>query len=98
MSDLPERLRALAASLEGDDWEHPITAREDCLRAAEELERLRAIREAARKLTQIAAQNRESLALHGHRSLSFQAAGDQWHAAYSELRLVLAAEAAGGEG
>ena len=42
MSDLPERLRALATSLEGDEWEHPVTAREDCLAAAEEIERSRA--------------------------------------------------------
>ena len=41
MTDLPERLRHLAESLEGDDWEHPITARDDCLRAADEIERLR---------------------------------------------------------
>ncbi len=42
MSDLPERLRALADAIQGCDWELPITAREDCLLAAEEIERLRA--------------------------------------------------------
>ena len=42
MSDLPERLRALADSLEGDDWQHPITAQADCWAAAERIERLQA--------------------------------------------------------
>lgn len=42
MTDLPDRLRSLAESLEGDEWEHPLTAQQDCLRAAEEIERLRA--------------------------------------------------------
>jgi len=41
MTNLPERLRQLAESL--NDWDNPITAREDCLNAAKELERLQAI-------------------------------------------------------
>jgi hypothetical protein len=40
MADLPERLRDLAESLTGNNWDHPITARGDCLTAAAELERL----------------------------------------------------------
>ena len=43
MNDLPERLRSLAASLDGDQWEHPIMAREACLRAADAIERLMAV-------------------------------------------------------
>lgn len=38
MTDLPARLRSLASSLEGDDWQHPCTAQQDCLRAADALE------------------------------------------------------------
>jgi len=37
--DLPERLEAIADHL--DDWDHPITGREDCREAARELRRLR---------------------------------------------------------
>jgi hypothetical protein len=44
MADLPDRLRALAETLNGDEWEHPITAPDDCLAAADELERLRSNR------------------------------------------------------
>ncbi len=47
MSDLPERLRSLADAIEGLDWELPVTAREDCRRAADEIERLRAVNEQA---------------------------------------------------
>ena len=42
MSDLCERLRTLAEALEGCEWELPLTSREDCLAAADEIERLRA--------------------------------------------------------
>ena len=41
MNDLPERLRALADSLEGDDWNHPLLSLEACREAAAEIERLR---------------------------------------------------------
>lgn len=44
MADLPERLRDLAETLNGDEWEHPITAPDDCLAAADEIERLRSKR------------------------------------------------------
>jgi hypothetical protein len=40
--DLPERLRAIAESLEGDDWEHPITSQETCLKAADVIEKIAA--------------------------------------------------------
>lgn len=41
MSDnLPERLLALAETLVGDEWEHPVDAVDTCRRAADELERL----------------------------------------------------------
>lgn len=40
MRGLPERLRALADAIRGLEWELPITAREDCLSSAEEIERL----------------------------------------------------------
>ena len=40
MNDLPERLRSLADSLVGDEWEHPITAEADCRAAADEIERM----------------------------------------------------------
>lgn len=42
-SDLPEKLRELAETLIGDDWEHPLTCVETCKSAADEIERLRAI-------------------------------------------------------
>lgn len=42
MSDTCERLRTLAEALEGCEWELPLTSREDCLAAADEIERLRA--------------------------------------------------------
>lgn len=38
--DIHERLRALASSLEGDEWNHPITAVGDCMQAASQLEML----------------------------------------------------------
>ena len=41
MTNLPERLRQLSESL--NDWDNPITAKDDCLNAAKELERLHAI-------------------------------------------------------
>ena len=44
MSDLPERLRVLTDSLEGDDWDHPLLSREACRDAAAEIESLRADR------------------------------------------------------
>lgn len=40
MSDLPERLLALAESLVGDEWNHPLKAVDDCRNAAAELKRL----------------------------------------------------------
>jgi hypothetical protein len=40
--DLPERLRDLAESLEGDDWEHPLLSQVTCRLAADEIERARA--------------------------------------------------------
>ena len=40
-SDLPERLRALAEHI--TCWDHPITAKQDCLDAAREIERLQGI-------------------------------------------------------
>jgi hypothetical protein len=39
--DLPERLRAIAETFGGCEWNHPITAAPECWRAASELERLR---------------------------------------------------------
>lgn len=46
MSDLPERLLALAESLVGDEWNHPLKAVDDCRNAAAELKRLtRRVRE-----------------------------------------------------
>jgi hypothetical protein len=51
-SDLPERLRSLATSLEGDEWEHPLNSQETCRIAAEEIEKLRdAMQRAARLLS-----------------------------------------------
>jgi hypothetical protein len=41
MTDLPERLRRIAETV--DDWNAPITARDDLTRAADEIERLRAM-------------------------------------------------------
>lgn len=35
MSELAERLLALAESLDGNNWDHPITACNDCRQAAE---------------------------------------------------------------
>ena len=43
MTDLSERLLALADTLPGDLWNHPITAEDDCRRAAAEIERLEAV-------------------------------------------------------
>jgi len=43
MTDLPDRLRAIADTLDGDEWEHPLCAEDDCRRAADEIERLQAI-------------------------------------------------------
>jgi hypothetical protein len=40
MSDLPERLLAIAESLVGDEWNHPLKAVDDCRNAAAELKRL----------------------------------------------------------
>ena len=40
LDDLPERLRAIADSLDGDEWEHPLSSAADCRRAAVEIERL----------------------------------------------------------
>ncbi len=59
--------------------------------AASTLERLQAIEVAARVLVQVAADNSHTLAERGHQSPAFQAAGDQWNAAYSELKTALAA-------
>lgn len=39
--NLPERLITLADSLDGCEWNHPITAADDCRKAAEVIERLR---------------------------------------------------------
>lgn len=41
IDDLIEDLNALADSLIGDDWNHPVTSVETCRRAARELERLK---------------------------------------------------------
>lgn len=38
VKDLAGRMRALSRSLEGDVWEHPVTAVEDCEAAAELLD------------------------------------------------------------
>jgi hypothetical protein len=35
MNDLEERMRSLSESLDGNNWNHPITAHGDCLKAAE---------------------------------------------------------------
>ena len=35
-----DRLRALAETLEGDEWEHPLLSKEACVEAADELNRL----------------------------------------------------------
>jgi len=40
MTDLPQRLRELAACLESCEWEVPLCSRETCVRAADEIERL----------------------------------------------------------
>lgn len=40
MTDLPERLRSLAESLEGDEWGHPLLSQKTCIDAAVEIERL----------------------------------------------------------
>jgi hypothetical protein len=40
MTDLPERLRRIAETV--DDWNAPIMAKDDLTRAADEIERLRA--------------------------------------------------------
>ena len=42
MSDLPERLRTLAEVVTACEWDLPVTAHDDLLRAAEEIERLKA--------------------------------------------------------
>lgn len=47
VTDLPEKLRALADTLVGDEWEHPIDAVETCRKAADEIERLTRERDAA---------------------------------------------------
>ena len=41
MTDLTQRLRELAEALVGCEWELPLCSRETCLRAADEIERLR---------------------------------------------------------
>ncbi len=56
-----------------------------------EVERLQAIEIAARSLMKVAADNVHTFAKHGHESAAFQAAADQCHAAYSELKAALAA-------
>lgn len=40
MSDLPTRLRELAEALTCCEWEVPLCASDDCVRAADEIERL----------------------------------------------------------
>ena len=55
-----------------------------------EVERLQAIADAATSLTHTARQNMDTLANRGHTSAAFQAAGDQWHAAYNDLKAALA--------
>jgi hypothetical protein len=44
MTDLPKKLRALADTLIGDEWQHPLAAVETCQQAADELERLMAFK------------------------------------------------------
>ena len=39
----PQRLRDLADTLEGDDWQHPLGSADLCRAAADELERLRTL-------------------------------------------------------
>jgi hypothetical protein len=43
---ISDQLRALAESLEGDQWEHPICSREVCVKAADLLDRARDARRA----------------------------------------------------
>lgn len=43
-----DRLRELAESLVGDEWEHPVDAVETCRRAADEVEKLARERRTAR--------------------------------------------------
>lgn len=40
MSELPERLRTLSDAISNMEWDLPITAPDDCMRAANEIERL----------------------------------------------------------
>ena len=40
MDDLAERLRSLAVSFDGDQWDHPITAKQDVERALRVIEYL----------------------------------------------------------
>ena len=47
-TDLPTRLRELAATLEGDEWQHPVDAVEICRLAADEVEKVRTERHEAR--------------------------------------------------
>jgi hypothetical protein len=57
MTDLPERLRAIAETV--DDWNAPIMAKDDLTRAADEIERLRAwIRDRRANVEQIAKDHR----------------------------------------
>ena len=48
MSDLPERLRELSDVLIGCEWDVPLCAAEDCVRAADEIERLQSLLEPCR--------------------------------------------------
>lgn len=49
MTDLPERLRNLAESLEGYLWDYPLLSKDACIEAAQEIERLRKQIESAPK-------------------------------------------------
>lgn len=47
MNDIPERLRAFAETLIGDDWIHPLGSVDTCLEAAKAIEAMERREEAA---------------------------------------------------
>ena len=40
---LPERLRTLAETLDGCEWNHPLCSADDCGEAAKDIERLKSV-------------------------------------------------------
>lgn len=80
MSDLPDRLRAIAESLENDLWVHPIMAKEDCLKAAEELERLAAVVEKLPRIVAGARTDRDGAGGDTRKTMSVDELQDLEHA------------------